>query len=142
MTKQLQYSFNFYMLKLIYQGVRQSWQSGKCGKQVFEMTILRPIVSTEVSFSLPLTIGSGILNLDYGSQKGQESKGYKKSPTVQRLKKKTVFLMCFEFFESIYLVQKQPFFSTDSALSASLIFFFSPIPPSKLQGDLPFMVGD
>ena len=50
--------------------------------------------------------------------------------------------MCFEFFESIYLVQKQPFFSTDSALSASLIFFFSPIPPSKLQGDLPFMVGD
>ena len=34
------------------------------------MTILRPIVSTEVSFPLPLTIGSGILNLDYGSLKG------------------------------------------------------------------------
>lgn len=141
MTKQLQYSFNFYMLKLMYQGVRQSWQSGKCGKQVFEMTILRPIVSTEVSFSLPLTIGSGILNLDYGSQKGQESKGYKKSPTVQRLKK-TVFLMCFEFFESIYLVQSS-LFSLLTLLFLPPSYSFSLLsPPSKLQGDLPFMVGD
>lgn len=62
----------FYMtLKIIILvGRDESQQSMKCQMQLFEMTILRPGANTEVIFFFPpLTAGSGILNLDYGSQK-------------------------------------------------------------------------
>lgn len=64
-------------VKIIILGGRdQSQLSGKCRIQLFEMAILRPGANTEVSFfvffffPLPFTVASGVLNLDYGSQKG------------------------------------------------------------------------
>ena len=109
--------------------------------QLSKMTILRLGATTEVSFffSLPLTTGSGVLNLDYGSQKGWESKGFKKSPTEWRLKKSP--LDVFWILREHLSCTKQPFFFPYFAPSASLTLFLSPIPPSKLQGDLLPVVG-
>lgn len=59
-------------VKIILGDRDQSQHSGKCQIQLFEMAILRPRANTEVRFlfSLPFTIASRVLNLDYGSQKG------------------------------------------------------------------------